>query len=63
MSSLFGDRPKLPTIDPKPIPVHGKQSIMARDQVLNRLARLRRATVTSELSNPSIKRKTLGAGV
>jgi len=61
--NLFGGRPKLPTIDPKPIPVNDKQSIVARDQVLNRLAKLRRATVTSQLSDPSIKRKVLGAGV
>ena len=61
--NLFGSKPKMPNIDPRPIPVNAKQSISARDQLLNRLAKLRRATVTSELSNPSIKRKVLGAGV
>jgi len=61
--NLFGGKPKIPNIDPRPIPVNQRQSIRARDQVLNRLAKLRRATVTSELSNPSIKRKVLGAGV
>ena len=63
MSSLFGSKPKMPTIDPKPIPVNQRQSIMAGDPVLARLVKLRRATVTSELSNPNIKRKVLGAGV
>ena len=61
--NLFGSKPKMPNIDPRLIPVNAKQSISARDQLLNRLAKLRRATVTSELSNPSIKRKVLGAGV
>ena len=63
MSSLFGSKPKMPNISPTPIPVNQRQSIMAGDQVLARLAKLRRATVTSELSNPNIKRKVLGAGV
>lgn len=55
--------PEAVKVSPSPIKVDEKQSITARDEVLKRLAKLRRATLTSELSEPNIRRRKLGAGV
>ena len=64
ISRLFGGKPKPPTRISQPAtPVSGEETEGARDEVLRRLARLRRATLTSELSNPNIRRRQLGAGV
>lgn len=63
LSSLFGKAPKMPRPSPAPVKVDEKQAIMSRDKILKRLAKLRRATITSELTQPNIRRKQLGAGV
>ena len=63
MSLLFGKAPSIPRPSPAAIPVNQKQSISARDDVLKRLGKMRRATIASELTTPNIKRKVLGAGV
>ena len=59
--NLFGRKPKIPTIDPKPIKVDQAKSIRARDDLLARLAKMRRATMASELTTANVKRKVLGA--
>ncbi len=43
--------------------VDQRKSIRARDDLLARLAKMRRATMASELTTPNVKRKVLGAGV
>ena len=55
-------KPKMPTPSPAPARVNERQAIGARDDLIKRLAKLRRATVVSELSTPNIRRKQLGAG-
>ena len=55
-------KPKTINVSPAPIKANDMQAINARDDALRRMAKLRRATVTAELSNPNIKRKQLGAG-
>lgn len=63
MSNLFGKAPKVPTPSPTAIKVNQGQSIRAQDDTLTRLAKMRRATIASELTTPNVKRKQLGAGV
>lgn len=65
-SNLFGKKPKQPQppiLTGKHLVIGEKESTYARDDLLRRLAKLRRATLTSELSNPNVRRKMLGAGV
>ena len=62
ISGMFGGKPDVPDVSPEPLKVDEKQSYRARDQMLKKLAKLRRATLTSQLSDPNIKRKQLGAG-
>jgi len=63
ISSLFGKAPRAPRVMAAAAePVTRDQTEGTRDELLRRMAKLRRATLTSELSNPNIKRKTLGAG-
>ncbi len=59
---LFGEKPKPPTAVAQPATVVTQPANIARDDVLKRLAKLRRATQLSELSQPNVKRTTLGAG-
>lgn len=64
MSNLFRSAPSVPRQNVKAIPVNQGQSIRAADEVRARLSRIRAANVrTSALSQPSIGRKQLGAGV
>ena len=63
LSGLFGKPPDTPAVTPPPTQITGKQTESTRDEVLRRLAKIRRATVTSELSSPNVKRKMMGAGV
>ena len=64
ISKLFGKTPRAPARVQQPAkPVTQQETQGARDELLKRLAKLRRATVTSELTTPNIKRRQLGAGV
>lgn len=62
LSSLFGGKPRRPTVVAQTKAVEQKGADIARDELLKRLAKLRRATQLSQLSEPNIKRTTLGAG-
>lgn len=64
-SAYSASRQKIPKpikVSPEPAKVDEKQGIMARDEALKRLAKIRRATLVSELSRPNVKRRQLGAG-
>ena len=63
MGNLIGRSPSIPRPSPAAIAVNQSQSIRAGDEALKRLAKIRRATMASELTTPNIKRKQLGAGV
>lgn len=63
MNDIFGRAPSVPRPSPTPMKVDHRKSIWARDEVLRRLAKMRRATMVSQLSTPNVKRKQLGAGV
>jgi hypothetical protein len=62
LSSLFGGQPQMPKTVLTPQTVEKQQAEYSRDEVLARLAKLRRATLVSDLSQPNVKRKMLGAG-
>lgn len=62
LSSLFGGKPRAPTAVATAKPVEQKGADIARDELLKRLAKLRRATQVSQLTEPNVKRTTLGAG-
>lgn len=62
LSKLFGDKPTRPTAVPTAQPVTKERGDIAKDELLKRLATLRRASMTSDLSVANVKRKTLGAG-
>ena len=65
ISSLFGGKPRRPDRVSQPAKqVTGADTQVARDELLSRMAKLRAANVRdTELSNPNIKRRQLGAGV
>jgi len=64
ISKLFGGKPRPPVRVSQPAaPVTGLETAGANDELLRRLAKLRRATIASELSAANVKRKVLGAGV
>ena len=64
ISKLFGGKPKAPDRVSQPgKPITDTDVKGTRDDVLRRMAKLRRANVTSELTNPNVKRKVMGAGV
>lgn len=63
LSKLFGGKPEkirpvIPTLEIKP-----DQALRERESILKELAKRRRATLTSELSQARVGRKTLGAGI
>jgi hypothetical protein len=60
---MFGKSPRAPRPSPAAVKVNQSQSVRARDDVLKRLAKVRRATIASELTPANVKRKQLGAGV
>lgn len=61
-SGLFGAK-KPPFMGTGRVPTITKQAAEPKaDELKRRLALLRRASMTSELTEPKIKRKTLGAG-
>jgi len=62
MSNLFGGRPRAPSIVTQPVQVQQQSADIARDDLLKRLSKLRRATQTSELTTANVKRRILGAG-
>lgn len=61
ISKLFGGGPRYSPVVQTAQKVVTQPADAARGELLKRLATLRRATMTSELTTPSIKRKTLGA--
>ena len=63
MGNMFGKSPSIPRPSPAAVKVDQGQSVRARDDALKRLAKMRRATMASELTTPNVKRKQLGAGV
>ena len=62
LSSLFGGKPRAPTMVQEPAKLQTQNADIARDDLLKRLSKLRRATQTSELTTANVKRRTLGAG-
>lgn len=62
MSGWFGRKQSAPQIVAQPTPVTQVKADIERDELLKRLAKLRRATLVSQLSQPNVKRRTLGAG-
>ncbi len=64
ISKLFGGRPRNPAVVSQVDRVQqtGLEGEGTKRELLRRLATLRRATMTSELSTANVKRKTLGAG-
>ena len=58
----FGKRPSPPAAVTQTVQVDQKNADIARDDLLKRLSKLRRATQTSELTSANVKRRTLGAG-
>jgi len=63
MSKLFGGTPKQPHVAGPATPVDPKAGQGANDELMARLAKLRRANMVSDLSAPNIRRRQLGAGV
>ena len=63
MGNMFGKSQSIPRSSPAAVKVNQGQSVRARDDVLKRLAKMRRATMASELTTANVKRKQLGAGV
>ena len=63
LSGIFGKRPERPKVQSPPITrVDTQPAQQSKDDLLRRMSRLRRATVTSQLSEANVKRRTLGAG-
>jgi hypothetical protein len=63
VGKVFGGKPpRAPTAITPPVEVDQKNADIARDDLLKRLSKLRRATQTSELTAANVKRRTLGAG-
>lgn len=63
LSSLFGGKPKKPLTVKPTIEIKPDQAHLERQNVLKELTKRRRATMTSELSQARIGKKTLGAGI
>ena len=64
ISGLFGKKPQQPAAPAaQPLRITAKDTEGARNETLARLAKLRYATRKSDLSQPNVKRKTLGAGI
>lgn len=62
MSGWFGRKQHAPQIVSEPTAVQAGRADIAKDEILKRLAKLRRATQVSQLSEPNVKRTQLGAG-
>ena len=63
LSSLFGKKPKLKQVVVEPEKVQAGAGDSAQRESLERLAKLRRATMASNIQAPAnIKRNRLGAG-
>uniref|UniRef100_A0A6H1ZQ03 Uncharacterized protein n=1 Tax=viral metagenome TaxID=1070528 RepID=A0A6H1ZQ03_9ZZZZ len=59
---LGGGGERSPMKAMQPTRVQTEPAEIARNETLKRLAQLRRATMTSQLTEANVKRKTLGAG-
>ena len=62
MSKLFGGGGRAPATVLEPVRPQTQNADIAREETLKRLAKLRRATLTAELSQANVKRTVLGAG-
>ena len=63
LSNIFGGKPQRQKQVYNPTEIRQDQAIGERDRVLKELAKNRRATIISQLSQANIGRKKLGAGV
>ena len=63
ISSVFGKKPERKAAYNPPMRIETQSAQTDRDAVLRNLSKLRRATMTSELSQARIGRRQLGAGV
>lgn len=61
-SALFGKPPKPAMRVIEPTNVNANNAEWKKQEVLKKYAKLQRATMLSNLTQPSIGRKTLGAG-
>lgn len=62
ISNIFGKRPKNPVQITQPRQISGENADISADAIRERYAKLQRATMTSQLTEANLKRKTLGAG-
>lgn len=63
ISNIFGKTPKLKQVSPPATIVNQESNAqIGADNLRRKLAKMQRATMVSKLSEPNIRRKTLGAG-
>lgn len=62
LSKLFGSGGRPPAKELEPVRPQEQNAVIAGEETMKRLAKLRRATMTSELTTANVKRTTLGAG-
>ena len=63
LSKVFGGKPQAPKPYTPVREISQSSAQSERDRILKQFSKMRRATMTSELSQANVRRRTLGAGI